>query len=43
MTGKNLEKVRRAALLNFFSTHLRKLDAHAREGDQIGLISASKR
>ena len=34
MTGKNLRKVRKAAVLSFFCDFVRKLETCAREGDQ---------
>ena len=34
--GKNLEKVRKTAVLSFFWAHVRKLEASVREGDQAG-------
>ena len=33
MAGKNLEKVRKTAVLSFFWAHVRKLEASVREGD----------
>ena len=34
MAGKNLRKVRKVAVLSFFTNFVRKLETHAREGDQ---------
>ena len=34
--GKNLEKVRKAAVLSFFWAHVRKLKEGVRKGDQAG-------
>ena len=36
VAGKNLEKVRKTAVLSFFWAHVRKLEAHVREGDYAG-------
>ena len=36
MAGKNLWKVRKAAVLSFFWDFVRKLKTHTREGDQAG-------
>ena len=36
MAGKNLRKVRKAAVLSFFWNFVRKLEARSREGDQAG-------
>ena len=35
-SGKNLENVRKAAVLSFFWAHVRKLEELARKGDQAG-------
>ena len=34
--GKNLEKVRKTAVLSFFWAHVRKLEASVRDGDHAG-------
>ena len=36
VAGKNLEKVRKTAVLSFFWAHVHKLEARAREGDHVG-------
>ena len=36
--GKNLEKVRKTAVLSVFCAHVRKLEASVREGDHAGSI-----
>ena len=36
--AKNLEKVRKTAVLSFFWAHVRKLEESVREGDQEGFI-----
>ena len=36
MAGKNLRKVRKAAVLSFFWDFVRKLETRTREGDQAG-------
>ena len=41
--GKNLEKVRKAAVLSFFWAHVRKLEERVRKGDQAGFMSTSRR
>ena len=40
--GKNLEKVRKTAVLSFFWAHVRKLEESAREGDQAGFYRRLK-
>ena len=40
--GKNIEKVRKTAVLSFFWAHVRKLEASVREGDQAGLYRRLK-
>ena len=35
--GKNLEKVRKAAVLSFVWAHVRKLEERVRKGDQAGV------
>ena len=40
--GKNLEKVRKTAVLSFFWTHVRKLEASVREGDHAGFYRRLK-
>ena len=42
MTGKNLGKVRKAAVLNFFWDFVRKLETRTREGDQVGFYKHLK-
>ena len=42
MAGKNLRKVRKAAVLSFFSDFVRKLETRAREGDQAGFYKHLK-
>ena len=42
MAGKNLEKVRKVALLSLFWAHVRKLEARVREGDHIGFYEHHK-
>ena len=42
MAGKNLRKVRRAAVLSFFWDFVRKLETHTREGDQAGFYKHLK-
>ena len=42
MAGKNLEKVRKTAVLSFFWAHVRKLEARVREGDQAGFYKHLK-
>ena len=42
MTGMNVEKVRKAAVLSFFQAHVRKLEASVREGDQVGFYEHLK-
>ena len=36
MAGKNLRKVRKAAVMSFFWYFVRKLETRNREGDQVG-------
>ena len=36
--GKNLEKVRKTAVLSFFWAHVRKLEASVREGNHAGFL-----
>ena len=38
MAGKNLEKVRKTAVLSFFWVHVRKLEARVQEGDHASLF-----
>ena len=38
--GKNLERVRKTAVLSFFWAHVRKLEASVREDDQQAFIGA---
>ena len=40
--GKNLEKVRKTAVLSFFWAHVRKLEASVREGDNFGFYRRLK-
>ena len=40
--GKNLEKVRKAAVLRFFWVHVRKLEERVRKGDQAGFYEHLK-
>ena len=40
--GKNLEKVRKTAVLSFFWAHVRKLEASVREGDHAGFYRRLK-
>ena len=40
--GKNLLKIRKAAVLSFFWDFVRKLETHAREGDQTGFYKHLK-
>ena len=40
--GKNLEKVRKTAVLSFFWAHVRKLEESVREGDQAGFYRRLK-
>ena len=40
--GKNLEKVRKAAVLSFFWAHVRKLEERVRKGDQAGFYEHFK-
>ena len=42
MAGKNLRKVRKAAMLSFFWDFVRKLETHTREGDQTGFYKHLK-
>ena len=42
MTGKNLRKVRKAAVLSFFWDFVRKLATRTREGDQAGFYKHLK-
>ena len=42
MAGKNLRKVRKAAVLSFFWDFVRKLETHTREGDQAGFYKHLK-
>ena len=42
MTGKNLRKVRKAAVLSFFWDFVRKLETRTREGDQTGFYKHLK-
>ena len=42
MTGKNIRKVRKAAVLSFFWDFIRKLETRAREGDQTGFYKYLK-
>ena len=42
MGGKNIGKVRKAAVLNFFWDFVRKLETRAREGDQAGFCKHLK-
>ena len=42
MTGKNLRKVRKAAVLSFFWTFVRKLGTRVRKGDQAGFYKYLK-
>ena len=42
MAGKNLEKVRKTAVLSFFWAHVRKLEASAREGNHAGFYRRLK-
>ena len=42
MTGKNLRKMRKAAVLSFFWDFVRKLDTRTREGDQSGFYKHLK-
>ena len=37
VAGKNLEKVRKTAVLSFFWAHVRKLEARVRKSDHAGL------
>ena len=40
--GKNLEKVRKTAVLSFFWAHIRKLEASVREGNHTGFYRRLK-
>ena len=40
--GKNIEKVRKTAVLSFFWAHVRKLEASVRESDHAGLYRRLK-
>ena len=40
--GKNLGKVRKAAVLSFFWAHFRKLEERVRKGDQAGVYEHLK-
>ena len=40
--GKNLEKVRKTAVLSFFWVHVRKLEESVQEGDQAGFYRRLK-
>ena len=40
--GKNLDKVRKAAVLSFFLAHVRKLEKRVRKGDQAGFYEHLK-
>ena len=42
MAGKNLRKVRKAAVLSFFWDFIHKLETRAREGDQAGFYKHLK-
>ena len=42
MAGKNLRKVRKAAVLSFFWDLIRKLETRTREGDQVGFYKHLK-
>ena len=42
MAGKNLPKVRKAAVLSFFWDFVRKLETRTREGDQVGFYKHLK-
>ena len=42
MAGKNLRKVRKAAVLIFFWDYVHKLETHTREGDQVGFYKHLK-
>ena len=42
MTGKNLEKVRKTAVLSFFWAHARELEASVRESDHAGFYRRLK-
>ena len=42
MTGKKHRKVCKAAVLSFFWDFVRKLETHAREGDQVGFYNHLK-
>ena len=42
MAGKNLRKVRKAAVLSFFWDYVRKLETRTREGDQAGFYKHLK-
>ena len=43
MAGKNIEKVRKAAVLSFFWAHVRKLEARIREATTPPSISILRR
>ena len=42
MASKNLEKVRKAAVLSFFWAHVHKFEARVREGDHAGFYKHLK-
>ena len=43
MAGKNLRKVRKAAVLSFFWDFVRKLETRTREGDQADFYKTFRR
>ena len=42
VAGRNLEKVRKTAVLSFFWAHVRTLEARVREGDHTGFYKHLK-